>query len=172
MSNREQTSANKQHALRSPWILGIIGMLIIFVIANIIMITLSLDRPGLVDDNYYDRGQNYEKNMLKRQAKVREMGWQTRIEEPEYADVGKPVSYGFRVKDKEGKPVVADSVTFYVYRPSDQKEDFSLPMKEVEPGYYTVDVTYPLLGVWDILVSVRKDEFELNVPSHISAGVK
>ncbi|OOZ36034.1 FixH family protein [Solemya velesiana gill symbiont] len=172
MSNREQNSENKQRALRSPWILGIIGMIIIFVTANIVMITLSLDRPGLVDDNYYDRGQHYEKNMLKRQAKVREMGWQTKVEEPEYADIGKPATYGFRVTDKAGKPVEADSVTFYVYRPSDQDQDFSLPMKQVEPGYYKADVTFPLLGVWDILVSVRQGEFELNVPSQISAGVK
>ncbi len=172
MSNTEQNSANKQRALRSPWVLGIIAMLVIFVIANVIMITLSLDRPGLVDDDYYDRAQDYEMNMLKRQAKARELGWKTKVEEPEYADIGKPVSYGFRISDKEGKPVEADSVIFYVYRPADEDQDFSVPMKAVEPGYYKAEVTYPLLGVWDILVSVSKDGYELNVPSHISAGVK
>ena len=172
MSNTEQNAANKQSALRSPWVLAIIGMLVIFVIANIIMISLSLHRPGLVDDNYYDRGQDYEKNMLKRQAQARELGWHMKVEEPAYADVGKPVSYGFRIADKAGKPVVADSVTFYVYRPADESQDFSVPMKQVEAGYYQADITYPLLGVWDILVSVKKDDYEYNVPSRISAGVK
>ncbi|PLY12168.1 MAG: nitrogen fixation protein FixH [Sedimenticola sp.] len=164
--------SKKQSAFRSPWIIGWISMLIIFVIANIIMIYLAIDRPGLVVDDYYDRGQDYEKNMLKRQAKVRELGWKTKIEKPEYADIGMPVKYGFRISDKQGLPVVADSVTFFVYRPADDSQDFSVPMELVEPGYYQADITFPLLGVWDILVSVKKDEFELNEDSRISAGVK
>lgn len=162
----------KQKALRSPWVLGWIAMLIIFVIANIIMIYLASDRPGLVVDDYYDRGQDYEQNMLKRQAEVRELGWKAKIIKPEYADVGKPVTYGFRIMDKEGAPVEPDSVTFFVYRPADDSQDFSLPMHLVEPGFYQAEVTFPLLGVWDILVSVKKGDIELNEDSRISAGVK
>lgn len=161
----------KQNALRSPWVLAWITLLVICVLGIIVMIILAPE-PGLVNDDYYRRGQDYEKNMLKRQARVRELGWKARIEEPEFVDVGKPATYGFRISDKDGNPVEADSVTFFAYRLSDKTKDFSLPMKLIGPGFYQADVTFPLLGVWDILVSIKQDDIELNEASRISAGVK
>jgi nitrogen fixation protein FixH len=161
----------KQSAWQSPWVIGWIGLLVVFVLANMVMIYLAIDRnPGLVVDDYYDRGQNYEKNMLKRQAK--DPGWKMKIVAPEYVDVGKAASFGFTLKDKQGNPVTPDAVTFYAYRPADRNQDFSVSMAQSAPGHYQADITFPLLGVWDILVSVRQGEDEYNVPHRLSAGVK
>jgi nitrogen fixation protein FixH len=168
--NKIMNSPEKQSAFRSPWVLAWIGMLIVFVMANAVMIYLAADRPGLVVDDYYDRGQDYEKIMLKRMAK--DLGWKMKVVKPKFADVGKPSEWKFSVMDKDGAPVKADSVTFYAYRPSDAKQDFSVEMELTAPGHYKADVTFPLLGVYDILVSVKKGEDEFNVPSRISAGVK
>lgn len=162
---------NKTSAWRSPWVIAWVSMLVIFFVANVIMIYLAVDRnPGLVDKDFYDRGQYHEQNMLKRQA--RDPGWKMKLEAPKFVDVGKPTSYGFRIEDREGNPVTPDSVTFYVYRPADADADFSVPMEADAPGHYGAEVTYPLLGVWDILVSVRKGEDEYNHPHRVSAGVK
>ncbi|MCG8425825.1 MAG: FixH family protein, partial [Chromatiales bacterium] len=74
--------SEKQKALRSPWVIAWISMFVIFVIANIVMIYLAADRPGLVVDDYYERGQDYEENMLKRMAK--DPGWKMKIDAPEF----------------------------------------------------------------------------------------
>jgi nitrogen fixation protein FixH len=161
----------KQSAWRSPWVLGWIGLLVVIVTANGIMIYLAQgSNPGLVVPNYYQRGQDYEKNLAKRLA--RDPGWKMVVEAPKFVDVGKPALWGFQVTDKEGVPVQPDAVTFYAYRPADHKQDFNLPMQAVAPGRYQAEISFPLLGVWDILVSVRQGEDEFNQPHRISAGVK
>jgi len=167
----QQKSDNKQKALRSPWVIGWITMFVIFVMANVVMIYLALtDSPGLVVDDYYDRGQDYEKNMLKRQA--RNPGWNLKVLAPVYVDVAKPSVFGLRVQDKDGNTFVPDSVTFYAYRPADSKQDFSVPMMQTKSGLYEAPISFPLLGVWDILISVRQDDIEINMPHRLSAGVK
>ncbi len=163
--------SEKQSAWRSPWVITWVGILVAFVLVSGFRIYLAVDtNPGLVDNDFYERGQDYENNLLKRMA--RDPGWNMRIEAPGFVDIGKPVSYGFTVSDSEGAPVSPDSVTFYGYRPADADMDFSLPMQQVRPGYYQVEVSFPLLGVWDILVSAKKGDDEFNVPHRISAGVK
>ncbi|MES9859074.1 MAG: FixH family protein [Sedimenticola sp.] len=163
--------SEKQSPWRSPWIIGWMSMLVIFVLANIVMIYLAInDNPGLVAEDYYERGQDYEENMLKRQG--RNPGWTMEVIAPEFVDIGKPTLFSYKVSDKEGKPVTPDAVIFYVYRPADKRQDFDLPMKSISEGMYQVEVTFPLLGVWDILVSNKVGEDEYNQPYRISAGVK
>jgi len=163
--------SEKQSAWRSPWVLAWVGMFVIFVLANFVMIYLAESgNPGLVVDDYYERGQDYEKNMLKRMARDSQLNM--KLEAPEYVDVAKPTRYGVRITDRAGKPFSPDSVTFFVYRPADADQDFSVPMQQVEPGYYQADISFPLLGVWDILVSARSGEDEINISHRVSAGVK
>jgi nitrogen fixation protein FixH len=162
---------NKQSAWRSPWVIGWVGLLLLFFIFSGVRIYLAVtSSPGLVDENYYERGEALSRNRLQREA--RNPGWEMRLEAPEFVDIGKPTQFGFRVSDREGRPVAPDSVTFYVYRPADSSLDFSKPMRLVEPGHYTVEASFPLLGVWDILVSSTHDQDEYNIPHRISAGVK
>ncbi len=161
---------DKQSPWRSPWVIAWVGMLVVFVLVSGYRVYLAiLTNPGLVDENYYERGQDFERNRLKKMA--RDPGWKMRLEEPKMVDIGKPARYRFRVTDKTGIPVVPDSVTFYVYRPSDAKMDFSVVMQQVGAGEYEADITFPLLGLWDILVSVKNGEDEYNHPHWVSAGV-
>ncbi|WP_428607675.1 FixH family protein [Sedimenticola sp.] len=161
---------DKQSPWRNPWIQGWIGLLVVFLIANMVMVYLAVSHnPGLVVDDYYERGQEYEKNMLKRQA--RNPGWQMKVIAPESVDVAKPTRFGVRIIGKDGYPVAPDSVTFYAYRPANSKLDFSVPMQATDSGVYEADINFPLLGVWDILISAKDGEDEYNLPYRISAGV-
>ena len=162
---------NKQSAWRSPWVIGWTALLALFFVFSGVRVYLAVTtNPGLVDEDYYERGEALSRDRLKRER--RNPGWTMEIEAPEYVDIGVPTLFGFRVSDREGDPVTPDSVTFYVYRPADASLDFSKPMREVGPGHYMVEASFPLLGVWDILVSSTHGEDEYNVPYRISAGVK
>ena len=44
-------------------------------------------------------------------------------------------------------------------------------MTEVAPGNYEVEVSFPLKGVWDILVGVRHGEEEFHSAYRLSVGV-
>lgn len=162
--------SDKNSAWRSPWVIAWVAMVVIFFTMNVIMIYMATDNnPGLVVDDFYERGQDYEKNMLKRQA--RDPGWEMRIVLPKKIEVGQPVTCRFKISDQAGQPVSPDAVIFYAYRPSDKDADFSLPMQQVEPGIYETEVIFPLLGAWDTLVSAKQGEDEFNTPKRIGVGI-
>ena len=146
-------------------------MLVIFFLANIVMVFLAVDRnPGLVVEDFYERGQDYEDNMLKRQAA--DPGWSMKLDRPKFVDIDKPALFSLDVADKSGMPVAVDSVTFYVYRPSGKEHDFFVPARLIAPGRFEADLSFPLLGVWDILASAKLGESEYHVADRLSAGVK
>ncbi len=157
----EMPSPSHQSAWRSPWMWGWFGVLASVVTANCIMIYFAVEGgPGLVVEDYYERGQHYEKNMVARMAK--DPGWVMHISEPKKLRQGKPATIEFSLATKEGGAVNPDSVTLYAYRPSDAKADFSVPMQSAGSGLYQAEVTFALKGVWDILVSVQKEGEEYN----------
>ncbi len=153
-------SENKS-AWRSPWVIGWIGIVVTVVTANSIMIYLAMDaNPGLVVEDYYERGQDYEKHMLARMAK--DPGWTFEVVAPRAPQVGEPALIMLTLSDQAGLPVTADNATFFAYRPSDAKQDFALPMVQEGPGQFSVAVAFPLKGVWDTLVNVQQGALEVN----------
>ena len=162
--------ATHQSPWRSPWVIGWLAIVLAVLLANSIMIYLAFDaNPGLVVEDYYERGQHYEKNMLARMA--RNPGWRMQIDVPKSVPLDGPALIKFSITKKDGTPVRADSVVFHAYRPSDAKQDFSVPMEPIGAGYYEAEATFRLKGVWDILVSVQKDGEEYNEPLRIHVDV-
>ncbi len=160
----------KDSPWRNPWFLGWMGLLAAFLMANFFMIylTISSDSPGLVVDDYYNRGQDYEDNMLKRKAK--DPGWKMKVIAPESIEMAKDVIINFSVRDTAAKPINRDSVVFRVYRPSDAKQDFTVPMQRIDDGLYEAHVSFPLPGVWDVLVTVPNEDIEINFPHRVDVA--
>ncbi len=162
--------ARTQSAWRSPWVIGFTLMGVIFVAANVYLIWIAGDRaPSMVVEDYYERGQDYEKNMLKRLAK--DPGWVMELTPPEKIVMNTEAEFGFVLMDKEGGVVNPDSVTIYAYRPSDADADFSVPMQRLSTGNYRASLAFPLKGVWDLLASVKEGEDEFNVSHRIHVSV-
>lgn len=157
-------------ALRSPWVLTFIFMFCSIVVANGVLLYFATTNPrSLVAENYYDRGQDYEQNMLKRMAK--DPGWNMDLIAPNVVKMDVPASFKFVLFDKQGKVVNPDAVTFYAYRPSDSRADFSLPMVKLSAGNYQVDATFALKGVWDLIASVTRGDDEFNVALRVRVSV-
>jgi len=118
------------------------------------MIYLAIStNPGLVVEDYYDRGQYYEHNLASKLAQ--DPGWALSANVPKDVKAGQAQVLRFFVSDKAGQPVAVDGATFYAYRPSDVGRDFSSPMETEAPGRYVVTVSFPLVGVWDTLFAAR-----------------
>ena len=153
----------KDSALKSPWIRGLIVMMAVIFAANVTMITLAFKTsPGLVVDDYYEKGKNYNKS-LEKMAAQKALGWDASLLIPETIVEGEINRYGLTVFDKSKSALSVDKVEIYAFRPSDVKADFMTQMKPDADGQYAGDLMFPLPGVWDLIVNIIKgnDQFEI-----------
>jgi nitrogen fixation protein FixH len=171
----QPSPATKRHAgrpgsaWRSPWFFAWIALVVIVLAVNATMIVLAFaTNPGLVVDDYYERGRRVERTLVTRRAEA--PGWTMSVDTPADVSEGRATTVRFFVVDSAGQPVRPDAVTYYAYRPSDASADFSLPMVEEAPGRYAVDVTFPISGLWDTLVAAKTDDQEIAFDQRISVA--
>ncbi len=151
-----------QSAWRSPWVLTFLMMGFAIIAANVyLIITAGANAPSLVAENYYERGQDYEKNMLKKRA--RDPGWTMELTPPNNLEWQKPAKFVFTLQGQDGEVVNPDSVFIHAYRPSDSDADFSIKMEKMNAGTYQAEFVFPLKGAWDVLASVAHGEDEYSV---------
>lgn len=156
-------------ALRSPWVLAWIGLILTVLAVNLTFVYLAIRTdPGLVNADYYERGQDYERTMISRQA--RDPGWLIRADIPRPLTAGVEESIRVVLVDHAGQPVDVDQATFYAYRPSDVSRDFALPMIREAEGRYLVETSFPLIGVWDILIAAKTGEDEYSVGERVNVA--
>lgn len=154
-------------ALRSPWVLAWIGLVIAVLGVNLTMVYLAIrTNPGLVSANYYERGQDYERTLISRAA--RRPAWLMRADIPQPLTAGLEESIRVSLVDEKGQPVDVDQATFYAYRPSDVSRDFSEPMVREAKGRYVVRAAFPLIGVWDTLIVATSGEDEHSVGERVN----
>lgn len=159
----------KSSAWRSPWVRAWVGLILVFLSANLVMVVLAIrTNPGLVVANYYERGQQYEQTLLSRMSKV--PPWRSRVDLPADFLVDQSSPVRLSIVDLAGTPVEVEAVTFYAYRPSDARFDFQVPMQREGSGQYRADVRFPLIGVWDVLVNVRRGEEDNNLGQRITVA--
>ncbi len=154
---------------RSPWVLAWIGLITVVLTVNVTFVYLAFaTNPGLVNDDYYERGQHYEKTLSSRLAK--DPGWSLRADIPDDLKAGEAAAILVTLVDRTGQPVTPDQVSFYAYRPSDKTRDFSAPMAAVGAGQYSARVVFPLFGAWDALIAVRQGEDEFTTGERLTVA--
>jgi len=153
-------------AWRSPWFIGWVALVATFLAVNGVMVYLAITtNPGLVVEDYYDRGQHYEHSLASKL--VQDPGWSMRMDVPDGIKAGEARVLRFSVSDRDGQAVAVEGVTFYAYRPSNAGSDFSLPMVEEAPGRFVAEVSFPMVGVWDMLCAARLGPDEHSVGRRI-----
>lgn len=169
LSQMQQTTVNEcvpTPAWKSPWVIAWITLVVAVLGVNGMMVYFAVaSNPGLIVEDYYERGQSYERTMHSRSA--RDPGWVLRADIPADVSAGERTPIRFFLVDKAGQPVIPDSVELFVYRPSDADRDFSVVMTAEGPGRYLADVSFPLVGVWDTLLAARNGEDEFHVGQRI-----
>ena len=156
-------SQSNKSAWRNPWVLGWIAMVVLVFAINAFMVGQAFTTaPGLVNEQYYERGENYHETVARRQQ-VEALGWEVTITHPERIRFRENNAYHLVAVDAAGTPLRADQVVLHAYRPSDQRADFNLPFVEEEPGRYRVDVDYPLKGMWDVVIQLTQGEHNYEV---------
>ena len=153
MSEDDRISQSNKRAMRNPWVLGWLGLLTLVLLVNIAMITTAVvTNPGLVEQDYYEKGRDHEQNFLKKQAARNALGWSFNLDMPEELVLGKDATLRFNVVDKFGVALKDVKVDLTAYRPSDASADFSMQMESFAPGQYQTKVNFMLKGIWELKV--------------------
>lgn len=167
---RNRYSQDNPQAMRNPWVLGWISIVIIFITVNIaFFITAMLTSPGLVVEDYYEQGRQYEKNALKLMIASTKLQWNMKMEVPETIAVGLEGVYRFSATDKIGLPIRAESVELIAYRPSDSNADIVTTLQEIAPGLFQAALKIPLPGIWDLKVNIKTHDDEIQISKRINA---
>jgi len=150
MNSKVISQSNKQ-ALRNPWVLGWIALVTVVLLVNAAMITMALlTNSGLVEEDYYEKGRDQERNFLKKRAARHALGWNFKLDVPEELVLGQAHMLRFNVVDRLGLAVDDLTVEMQAYRPSDADADFRLTMQAFAPGQYQARAVFPLKGIWDL----------------------
>jgi hypothetical protein len=164
----EQTENKKtKHPwYKSPWVIGWLILLLTVLLVNFFMIFQSVnDYPGLVVDDFYERGQDYEENILDKLEQNQK--WKTDFV-INTIHHNKPALINFKITDKQDVLPKVDKLTLFAYRPADAKKDFSVPMTfSADQQNYIAEVTFTAKGTWDLLASVIIDGKEVNYAKRI-----
>lgn len=169
MNSLMNISQDSKSAMRNPWVLGWLGLLVTVVAINIAFIVTAFNTaPGLVDENYYEKGRDHEKHFQQKLEARNRLGWDIRIQVPETITLGKPANYSINVVDQAGHPVRDAKVSLHAYRPSDAAADMQGPMENFAPGVYQARIALPLKGFWDLKVKVSRGEDELELEQRIT----
>lgn len=169
VSNTMIISQDNKQALRNPWVLGWLGLLITVILVNVIfIITAFKTNPGLVEEGYYEKGRDVEKNFQKKLEARNQLGWDIRLQSPSQVIVGMADNFSVNVSDKAGFPVRNAEVTLHAYRPSDASADIQTAMELVTDGVYQSRLSLPLKGIWDLKVIVTQGENELEIARRIT----
>jgi nitrogen fixation protein FixH len=159
-------SQSNKAGLRNPWLLGMLGLIVLVLGVNITFVWYSANanRSTLVERDYKTKDRKANEEVLKELGTQRALAWQTTIRKPESLVVNVPAVYEISVVDREGKPVSGGTLEVEVYRAADESKDFTVPFKEVSPGNYQGQVSFPLKGFWELHIRVTRgaDVFGVN----------
>ncbi len=148
---------SKKAAIRSPWFIGWMVILLTVVSVNVFMISLAMEGgPGIVAEDYYERGQTYDKERNERSKT--HPGWTSQYKSYGEIYVNEETQIAFKLADKDGLAIKDTTVTLFIYRPSDKKLDFNVTLNTLDGLHYSNSVSFPLKGVWDLVVEIKKQD--------------
>ncbi len=149
----------KNKALHSPYVWAVFGLFAVVFAVNYAFVKAAVTTsPGLVTEKYYKYGlqQNKFDTQFATQAK---RGWKVDLNIDKAIQAGQPSVITLTVADKYAQPITHGHAELRAYRPSNEKHDILLTLKESnKAGVYQAEITLPTPGIWDMNLLFAKDE--------------
>jgi nitrogen fixation protein FixH len=137
------------------WLL-IIGLFVMFFVANGIMVFFSLTSwNGVVEEHHYEKGLAFNQR-LEAQRRQDALGWRDKLEQPRWTK-GKAGRLTWTLTQADGLPVTDAQVMVRLVRPVTEGWDQAVVLREESPGFYVGEITPMLSGMWTLhLKAARK----------------
>lgn len=137
-----------------PWVI-VAGLAVVVVVDSVMFFVANNGFPGVVENDYYDKGLYYNEYMEKlRLQKLR--GWQVDLGWVGTPRQGSPAVLRCTAKDKNGVPITGAQSTVKLRRPGGPSDDQDLHMSEVAPGVYEVKTILNRPGNWDLILNLQR----------------
>jgi len=130
---------------------------------------ISSHFPGVISHDFQKKEALYNE-YLKRVEAQKARGWQVDYGWLKEPHKGVEAPFQVTVRDRHGSPVAGASVSVRFLRPSNQREDFSLTLQEVEAGIYRSPATPNLPGLWQVVILVQRGEDVHEVQASTDVG--
>ncbi len=157
-------SQENKKGLRNPWLLGMIGLIVLVLGVNGAFVWFAMhNRSTLVDRDYSTKNRKTNAAVVSGLQEQKALAWRTTIRQPGAIAMNSPVAYEIGVADRAGAPV-SGTVEVEAYRASDASKDFTTTFSETSPGNYQGYISFPLKGYWELRIRIRRGEemFEVN----------
>lgn len=169
MSDITRFSQSNPNAFRNPWVIGWLLLLSIVLLVNFVFIyTAFTTSPGLVEENYYQQGQDHEANIRKRREAELKLGWDLHLDMPQHPIMNEKILVSISAKDKQGVALERIKVMMHAYRPSDKEADFEVEMTEAGDGIYQAYSQFKLKGAWELQFTAIQGDDRLAMERRIS----
>ena len=166
-------SQHSKKGLRNPWLIGMIGLIILVLAVNgtFIWFATHNNRSTLVDRDYSTKNRKSNAAVVNDLQDQKALAWKTTIKQPKSIVMASPTEYEISVVDRDGAPV-SGTVEVEAYRASDESKDFTTAFREVSPGNYQGYISFPLKGYWELRIHVKrgKDIFEVGTDRFMVAA--
>ncbi|NTU52948.1 MAG: FixH family protein [Chlorobiaceae bacterium] len=131
----------------------IIGLYVLFIVAMISGVTIAYrNAEGLMEPDYYQK----QKVWFREKSLERQIGFE--VQPPESLTTGSNMVQF--IITRRSTPFEKASVTLFVGRVSDKKQDFSCPMRETAPGVYVAQATLPSKGKCLVRIELTGDQLK------------
>jgi nitrogen fixation protein FixH len=162
-------SQHNKQAFRNPWVIGWLAILLLVVLINTaFIVTAFVTNPGLVEEDYYEKGQDHERTVQTKIANRERLGWQITLKASDTIIASKATTIHVDLRGRDDNLIAADAVTLSAYRPSDKSADFIQPMENLAPGRFVTTTKFPLKGVWEIRAVVASGKDTLDIARRIN----
>lgn len=163
--------SDKGAALQNPWFWGILGLGAVVLLANGFLVFFSLSSfPGLVVQDFYERGTNLPARSQQQKRMVSELAWRVQFVEPGTIKVDTLTHFETTVFSKDGKPLETDRVEIFAYRPSDSQQDFSVILEGKGEGRYGSEFSFPFKGIWDIILEIENSQGKYEIAKRVTVS--
>lgn len=120
---------------------------VIFIVNGVFIYTAIRTQPGLVTDNPYEKGLNFNKIIQKQKN------------QPSLKDKVSVTNdiLRWQLRDKNGKKITNADVTAHIIRPVQEGYDFHVPLTHKGNGVYEAKLDLPLDGLWSVKLESQWD---------------
>ena len=151
-------SQHNKKGLRNPWLLGMIGLIILVLGVNSTFIWFAThSRSALVDRDYSTKDRKSNAAVISDLQEQKALAWKISVNKPKRIAMNSPEKYEISVVDREGASI-SGTMEVEAYRASDASKDFTTVFREASPGNYRGDISLPLKGYWELRIRVKRGE--------------
>lgn len=157
-------SQDNKKGLRNPWLLGMLGLIVVALGVNGAFIWLAThNRSTLVDRDHNTKDRKTNAAVVSDLQEQKALAWKTTVKQPKAIVMNSPMAYEIGVADRAGAPV-SGTMEVEAYRASDVSKDFTTAFRETSPGNYQGNLNFPLKGYWELRIRIKRSEeiFEVN----------